>query len=218
MRTPSGQRQDATCVCAQRDKCEAVYMLFVYHVKKICLSLIINSIIWLAKVTYNKISKKDTLLYYSTIIHYNLWIRKIPDLPKNLILFISFFFGTKNYPRSHKKKMPPWRWDPLKPCRSKDCPQIPRFLQSRVKIRPETSSPLDFRKKNGHCPRSLLPTKTRFFSLEKCFTATKNPARHGGLVGWGDFEVNHLNFSGCWLGLYVDIPRTSKMKKTLFVA
>lgn len=45
MRIPSGQRQDVTCVCVQRDKCEAVYMLFVYHVKKICLSLIINLII-----------------------------------------------------------------------------------------------------------------------------------------------------------------------------
>ena len=45
MRIPSGQRQDATCVSVQRDKCEAVYMLFVYHVKKICLSLRINSII-----------------------------------------------------------------------------------------------------------------------------------------------------------------------------
>ena len=70
-----------------------------------------------------------------------------------------------------KKKTPPWRWDPLKPCRSKDCPQIPRFLQSRVKIRSETS-PLDFRKKNGHCPR--------FFPWRNVSRQQK-PGRHGGL-------------------------------------
>lgn len=35
---------------------------------------------------------QTALLYYSTIINYNLWIRKIPDLPKIASFSFHFFW------------------------------------------------------------------------------------------------------------------------------
>lgn len=134
-----------------------------------------------------------SLLYYSTIINYNLWIRKIPDLPKIASFSFHVFLGTY-HPQSHQNASLTLR--SLKAMQVQGLPTNPQVSAKQSENPIRNLARFSNKKWSlSKVPRSLprpSPPPRRFFFPGEMFHSNKNPGIEVWMVGLVIFEVNHV--------------------------